>query len=70
MKTTYKDFKIGQIVTLNEPIICEGKHFDKGHTFTIISFPPCVTYYKYNYFVFGKDDQNNIIRCDINQIIK
>ena len=70
MKTMYKNFKIGQNVILNEYLICEGKHFDKGHNFKIISFPPCVIYGKYQYFIFGKDDQNNIIRCNVNQIIK
>jgi len=70
MKTKYKSFKTGQIVILNESLTCEGKHFDKGHEFIIYSFPYCVTKWKFQNFVFGKDMQDNIIRCDINQIIK
>ena len=70
MKTSYKGFKVNQNVILNESLTCEGKHFDKGHDFNIISFPPCVMTGKHQYFVYGKDDQDNTIRCNIDQIIK
>jgi hypothetical protein len=72
MKTSYKGFKVDQNVILNESLVCDGKHFDIGCTFKIISFPPSVylNKYKHQYFVYGKDDQDNTIRCNINQIIK
>ena len=66
----YKGFKVDQNVILNESLVCEGNFFDKSHTFKIISFPYCVMTGKHQNFVFGKDDQNNVIRCNIDQIIK
>jgi len=73
-KTNYKGFKIGQNVILNNSLICDNLHFSAGHEFKIISFPRCATYIKkyeyfvYEYFVYGKDDNNNHIRCNINEI--
>ena len=68
--TEYLSFKIGDTVILNESLICEEKHFDRGHAFFILNFPPCTIPSKRNYFVFGMDPQGNRIRCEIDQIIK
>ena len=70
MKTSYKKFQVGQEVMLNKSVVCEGKHFDSGHRFTIISFPPCTIPTKHQYFVYGKDVDNNPIRCEIDDIVK
>jgi len=70
MKTKYYNFYIGQKVILNNPVVCEGRRFNTGHNFIIISFPDCVIITKkYQNFVYGKDNENNNIRCFINEII-
>lgn len=63
----YLKFSVRQTVQLNESIVCEEKHFDKGHTFTIISFPACTILSKRTHFVYGKFG-NQMIRCEVNQI--
>ena len=70
MKTNYKGFKVGDNVILNNSIVCEGKYFDTGHDFKIVSFPYCTIPGKFQNFVFGKDKDNNIIICFVNEILK
>jgi len=70
MKTSYKGFKVGNNVILNNCIVCERKHFDNGHNFKIVSFPYCTIPSKFQNFVFGKDKDDNIIRCFVNEISK
>jgi len=65
----YLKFKVGDTVVLNESLVCEGKHFDRGHAFFICSFPPCTIPSKRNYFVYGRDTNDDVIRCEIDQII-
>jgi hypothetical protein len=69
MKKKYYHFKIGEVVMLNESIISEGIHIDKGFTFVIIDFPYCTIRSKHQNFVYGVFT-NIKIYCEIDQIIK
>jgi len=66
----YKGFCISEYVELIEPVFCDGKNFHKDDVFRIISFPPCTIYGKHTHFVYGKDNQENPVRVDIDKIRK
>ena len=71
-KLSYYGFKVGQTVKLTESVWPQEMKVAHpiGHEFIIKSFPCCVTVGRYQYFVYGKDRQNNTVRCFINQIVK
>ena len=73
MNDKYGKFEIGESVILNESLVCEGIHFDKGHRFIIKNFPYStikLPSWRMNRFVYGLDDNNQHVRCGIDQIVK
>ncbi len=71
-KLSYKGFKVGQTVKLNTSVKVQEipAPLKAGYEFIINAFPPCVTYGKHQYFVYGKDNDNNHVRCSIDEISK
>ena len=71
MKYSYLGFKTGQKIILNESIVWDSIHYDKGMTGIIIDFPATALKRARTHFVHFMPKNNNYpVSCDIDKIIK